>query len=70
MTDGVEHTFRARTTCASAHGLLEHLELILEILTLASGACGEALRLVRHHCVAGFVLHDWQEDTPGAEQGG
>jgi hypothetical protein len=48
--------------------LLEHLELILEVLTLTGGARGEALRLVRHHCVARFVLHDRQEGTVGAEQ--
>jgi hypothetical protein len=48
--------------------LLEHPELILEVLTLTGGACGEALRLVRHHCVAGFVLHDRQQGTLGAEQ--
>ena len=37
---------------------MEHSELILEVLPLTSGASGEALRLVRHHGEAGFVLHD------------
>jgi hypothetical protein len=60
ITDGCEHTLLAGATCAGAQGLLKHSELILEVLTLTSDASGEAVRLVGHRRIAGFVLHDRQ----------
>jgi len=62
------HTLGSRATGTRAYGLLEDLELISEVLAVASGTGGEALGFVGYWNVdAAPVFHDRQMGTPDGE---